>query len=65
MVVFPSIFVGQRLIGEAARAAQAVQMKVDSGECRRLLETQPKLKLWVDRFETEIDVPGTVRSAAT
>ncbi len=65
MVVVPVFFVGQRLILEAARGAQTVQSKVDSGEWRRLLESQPRLKPWVDRIETEIDVPGTVRSAAT
>ena len=65
MVVVPVFFVGQRLILEAARGAQAVQTKMDSGEWQRLLETQPQLKPWVDRIETEIDVPGSVRSAAT
>jgi predicted PurR-regulated permease PerM len=65
MVVVPAIFVAQRLMVEAARAAQAVQTKVDSGEWQRLLESQPQLKPWVDRIETEIDVPGTVRSVAT
>ena len=65
MVVVPVFFVGQRLIMEAARAARSVQMKVDSGEWQRLLETQPRLKPLMDRIETEIDFPGTVRSAAT
>lgn len=65
MVVVPVFFVGQRLILEAARGAQTVQARIDSGEWQRLLETQPRLKLWVERIETEIDVPGTVRSAAT
>ena len=42
-----------------------VQVKMDSGEWQRLLESQPRLKPWVDRIETEIDFPGAVRSAAT
>jgi hypothetical protein len=65
MVVVPVLFVGQRLILEAARGAQLGQMKVDSGEWQRLLERQPHLKPWVDRVETEIDLPGTVRGAAS
>ena len=65
MVVVPVFFVGQRLVVEAARGAQMVQVKMDSGEWQRLLESQPGLKPWVDRIETEIDFPGTVRSAAT
>ena len=65
MVVVPVFFVGQRLLLEAARGAQMVQLKMDSGEWQRLLESQPRLKPWVDRIETEIDFPGAVRSAAT
>jgi predicted PurR-regulated permease PerM len=65
MVVVPACFVGQRLILEAARGAQLVQSKIDSGEWQRLLDTQPSLKPMVDRIETEIDLPGSARSAAT
>ena len=65
MVIVPVFFVGQRLILEAARGAQLVQLKVDSGEWQRLLESQPRLKSWIDWIETEIDLPGAVRSAAT
>ena len=65
MVVVPMFFVGQRLILEAARGAQMVQLKVDSGEWKRLLEAQPRLKPAMDWIEAEIDFPGTVRSAAT
>lgn len=65
MVVVPVFFVAQRLIREAAKGAQTVQTKVDSGEWQRLLDSQPQIKPWLDRIETEIDVPGSVRSAAT
>ena len=64
MVVVPVFFVGQRLILEAARGAQLVQTRLDSGEWQRLLEHQPNLRPWLDRMETEIDLPGTVRGAA-
>lgn len=64
MVAVPVVFVGQHLILEAARGAQSLQSKLDSGEWQRFLESSPGLKSAWDRLGMDYDLPGTIRSAA-
>ncbi len=62
IVIVPAAFVGQRLIGEAAKGAEVIKMKVESGEWRRAIEAHPRIAtvaLWIER---QIDLPGTVET---
>ena len=64
LVVVPSIFVGQRLVQQAAKGAQVVTAKVESGDWRRAIETQPRLARIAKRIERQVDLPGTVQTIA-
>jgi len=61
-VVVPATFVGQRLILQAAKGAQLVTAKVESGDWRRAIETRPRIALLADRIEQQVDLPGTVQT---
>ena len=62
MVVVPASFVGQRLVVQAAKSAELVETKVNSGEWRRAIARQPRLAPIADEIEREIDLPGTAKS---
>jgi predicted PurR-regulated permease PerM len=64
IVVVPVLFVGQKLVLQAAKGAQLIETKVASGEWRRAIEAQPRLAPLADQIESELDLPGTVKSLA-
>ena len=65
IVVIPATFVGQRLVLQAAKGAELVKTKAESGEWRRVLEGQPRLASLAEKIEREMDLPGTVKTLAT
>ena len=65
IVVVPVTFVGQRLVVQAAKGAELIETKINSGEWRRALEAQPRLAPLADRIELELDLPGTVNALVT
>lgn len=65
IVVVPATFVGQRLIVQAASGAQLVESRFASGDWRRSLARQPGLAPIVDRIESRLDLPETVKSVTT
>lgn len=65
IVVAPATFVGRRLVLQAAKGAELIETKVNSGEWRRAIETQPLLAPWADRIEHELDLPGTLKTLGT
>ncbi|OGV69462.1 MAG: AI-2E family transporter [Lentisphaerae bacterium RIFOXYA12_FULL_48_11] len=62
IVVVPTTFIGQRLITQAAKGAQLVTAKVESGDWRRAVESHPRLNRLADKIEQQFDLPGTVQS---
>lgn len=62
MVVVPATFLTQRLVLQATAGAQLIEMKVESGEWRRALEAQPRLESLVDRIESQLDLPGMIKT---
>jgi predicted PurR-regulated permease PerM len=65
IVVVPLIFLGQRLVMQAAQGAELVESKVKSGEWRRALDAQPQLAPIADLIEQQIDLPGTLKTFTT
>ena len=65
IVVVPATFVGRQLVVQAAKGAELLEKKVQSGEWRRALEAQPRLAPLADRIERQIDLPGTVKTLTT
>ena len=61
IVVVPSVFVGQRLVVEAAKGAELVQTKVSSGEWRHALEAQPRVAPIIRQIDQQLDLPETVK----
>ena len=64
IVVVPASFVGQQLLQEAAKGAELIQAKAESGEWRQTLETQPRLVPLAHWIERKIDLPGTIKTFA-
>jgi predicted PurR-regulated permease PerM len=62
IVVVPATFVGQHLVLQAAKGAQLIEGKVNSGEWRRAIEAQPRLAPLAVRIEQDLDLPGTMKS---
>lgn len=65
MVVVPVTFVTQQLVIQAVQGSQLIEKKVNSGEWRRALETQPRLAPLVDKIERRINLPETVKTLNT
>lgn len=65
VVAVPATFVGQQLIQEAAKGAEIVKAKVESGEWRRAIEAQPRFAPLADWIERKVDLPGAVKDLAT
>ena len=63
IVVFPAAFVGQQLVLQAAKGAEPIETKINSGEWRRALEAQPRLAPLADRIEHQLE--GTLKTLAT
>jgi predicted PurR-regulated permease PerM len=62
LVVFGlATFVGQRLVQEAAKGAEIIKTKVESGEWRDALEAHPRLVPMADWMERQ-NVPATVKT---
>lgn len=65
MVVVPATFVVQRLVVQAANGAALIETKVNSGEWRRALESQPALAPFSKNIDLQLDLPGNAKSLAT
>ena len=64
IVVVAATFVGQRLVHEAAKGAEIIKTKVESGEWRHALEVHPRLAPLADWMDRQ-NLPGTVKTVAT
>lgn len=65
VVVFPAVFVVERLITEAASGSQSLQVRVEGGELQALLDSHPALApfgAWIDR---QFDLPSMMSAIAT
>ena len=65
IVVVPAIFVGQRIIGEAARGAETIRNMVQSGEWRGAFDAHPRIAPIGHWIEQEFDLPRVVQTAAS
>jgi predicted PurR-regulated permease PerM len=64
IVVVPTTFVGQRLVSEAARGANTITAKIESGEWQRVLDNHPRVAPIAQRIERQIDLPGAISTIA-
>ncbi len=65
IVVVPSAFVAQRILGEAANGAETIKTMIQSGEWQRILDDHPRLAPAGNWIEQQIDLPGIFNNAAT
>lgn len=61
-IVFPAMFVGERLVQEALSSADAIALQVESGQWRRNLAAQPMLAPAAEWVERQFDLPDTVNA---
>jgi predicted PurR-regulated permease PerM len=62
IVVVPAIFVGEKLILQAAKGSQLIETKVASGEWQRTLEAQPQLAPILKKVEHYVDLPSALKT---
>lgn len=65
MVVVPAIFVVQRLVVQAAKGAELIEAKANSGEWRRAIESQPGLAALAKIIVPKLDLPGNAKNLAS
>ncbi len=63
-VVLIATFVGQRLVIESVKGADIIRAKVESGEWRKAIETQPRLAPVAEWLEKQLDLAGIVKTLA-
>ena len=64
ILLVPGAFVVQRLAIETAKGVQLIQANVESGEWRHVLERWPRLTTAAEAIETQLDLPGSLRTFA-
>lgn len=64
IVLIAGTLVGQRLVVQAAKGAELLDAKVNSGEWRQLLNHPPQLARIAAWIEEQIDLPATVKTLA-
>lgn len=64
MVLVPAVFVGQRLVLQAAEGAKMVESKITSGEWREVLEAKARMVPIFAQFEKNFDLPGLVTTVS-
>lgn len=62
MVIVPATFVVQQVVMQAASGSKLIENKIESGEWRRAIESQPRLAPLADKIDKAIDLPDTVKS---
>ena len=62
IVVVPTTFVAERLIGEATKGAFVLQAQVEAGTWRRAIEAHPTLAPVGRWLEQQIDLPALLRN---
>lgn len=65
LVVVPVMFVADRIAGEVAKWALAVNLLVESGEWRRALEAHPVVAAAVQWIDDQFDLPEVAKGGAT
>src|SRR5512141_1077633 len=65
LVVVPATFVGQRIVGEAARGAETIRAMVESGEWRGAFEAHPRIAPVGHWIEQHFDLPRVVQATAS
>ena len=65
IVVVPAAFVAERLIGEAAKGADVIRMRVESGEWQQTMGSYPRIAPVVQWIEQQVDLPETVQTVAS
>jgi predicted PurR-regulated permease PerM len=64
-VVAPTLFVTQRLVGEAMKAAETIQTEAASGRWHAIIQRNPQLAPILRRIEAHVDLRGTVEWTAS
>jgi predicted PurR-regulated permease PerM len=64
-VVAPTLFVTQRLAGEAMKAVETIQTEAASGRWHAIIQRNPQLAPILRRIEAHVDLRGTVEWAAS
>lgn len=65
VVVVPTVFVGERLITEAASGILALQLRVEKGELQALLDSHPALAPIGDWIDRQFDLPSMMAGLAS
>ena len=65
IVIVPTLLIGEQLLVQVLKGSQLIEEKLNSGEWRRLLETQPQLAPIVTKIEQYINFPDAIKALNT
>lgn len=65
IVVAPSLFLADRLVGEAQKGANIIKAGVESGAWRKAIAERPAIAPAAQWIEEQFDIPGTVRDISS
>jgi predicted PurR-regulated permease PerM len=65
IVTIPTVLIGEQLLTQVVKGSQLIETKLNSGEWRRVLETQPHLAPIAAKIEQYINFPDTIKSLNT
>ena len=62
LVIVPTVLIGEQLLTQLVKSSQSIEVKLNSGEWRRVLENQPQLKPIINKIEQYINLPDAIKT---
>jgi predicted PurR-regulated permease PerM len=62
IVIVPTVLIGEQLLTQVVKGTQLIETKINSGEWRRVLETQPQLAPIAAKIEQYINFPDNIKA---
>ena len=65
IVIIPTLLIGEQLLTQVVKGSQLVETRLNSGEWRRMLETQPQLASIVIKIDQYVNFPDIIKTLNT
>ena len=65
IVIIPTLLIGEQLLTQVVKGSQLVETRLNSGEWRRMLETQPQLASIVTKIDQYVNFPDIIKTLNT
>ena len=65
IVIIPTLLIGEQLLTQVVKGSQLVETRLNSGEWRRMFETQPQLASIVTKIDQYVNFPDIIKTLNT